>query len=109
MRVRVAGVTGRIGLHVINIAIEMGHHPVALVRNRRNVKLRPHGGDIFYGDVSMPETFTNLSKESGAVIFTPGFDGLGCMGARAIDYGGVRNILQMFKDTFLFFIKPPAS
>ncbi|KFD05542.1 hypothetical protein GRPL_03840 [Raoultella planticola ATCC 33531] len=77
----------------------MGHHPVALVRNRRKVKRLPRGTDIFYGDVSMPETLSDLPKDIDAVIFTLGSDGQGRIGARAIDYGGVRNLLRMFRDT----------
>jgi putative NADH-flavin reductase len=30
-----------IGLHVVNTVIEMGHQPVALVRNKRKVKFLP--------------------------------------------------------------------
>ena len=99
MKILVAGATGSIGLHVVNTAIEMGHQPVALVRNKRKVKLLPRGTDVFYGDVSMPETLTELPKDIDAIIFTLGSDGQGRIGARAIDYGGVRNILRIFKDT----------
>lgn len=99
MKILVAGATGSIGLHVVNTAIEMGHHPVALVRNKHKVKWLPRGTDAFYGDVSMPETLTDLPKDIAAVIFTLGSDGQGRIGARAIDYGGVRNILRIFKDT----------
>ncbi|MEF3097857.1 uncharacterized protein YbjT (DUF2867 family) [Raoultella ornithinolytica] len=98
MKILVAGATGSIGLHVMNSAIEMGHRPVALVRNRRKVKLLPRGSDIFYGDVSLPETLTDVAKDIDAVIFTLGSDGQGRIGARAVDYGGVRNILRMFKE-----------
>ncbi|ATA20774.1 uncharacterized protein YbjT (DUF2867 family) [Gibbsiella quercinecans] len=98
MKILVAGATGSIGLRVMNTAIEMGHQAVALVRNRRKVKLLPRGADIFYGDVSMPETLTDLPKDIDAVIFTLGSDGQGRIGARVIDYGGVRNVLKMFKD-----------
>jgi len=97
MKILVAGATGSIGLQVMKTAIEMGHQPVALVRNRRKVKLLPHGADIFYGDVSMPETLTDMTKDIDAVIFTLGSDGQGREGARAIDYGGVFNILKLFK------------
>ena len=99
MKILVAGATGSIGLHVVNTAIDMGHHPVALVRNRRKVKRLPRGTDIFYGDVSMPETLSDLPKDIDAVIFTLGSDGQGRIGARAIDYGGVRNLLRIFRDT----------
>ncbi|WP_413507718.1 SDR family oxidoreductase [Serratia proteamaculans] len=98
MKILVAGATGSIGLHIMNIAIEMGHQPMALVRNRRKVKLLPRGADVFYGDVSLHETLTDLPKDIDAVIFTLGSDGQGRIGARAIDYGGVRNVLRMFKD-----------
>ncbi len=57
------------------------------------------GQDIFYGDVSIPETLTDLPKDIDAIIFTLGSDGQGRIGARAIDYGGVRNILRIFMDT----------
>lgn len=92
MKILVAGATGSIGIHVVNTAIAMGHQPVALVRNRRKIKLLPRGTDIFYGDVSIPETLTDLPKDIDAIIFTLGSDGQGRIGARAIDYGGVRNL-----------------
>lgn len=60
MRILVAGATGSIGIHVVNTAIAMGHQPVTLVRNRRKIKLLPRGTDIFYGDVSIPETLTEF-------------------------------------------------
>ncbi|MCJ2595333.1 type 1 fimbrial major subunit FimA [Escherichia coli] len=88
-----------IGIHVVNTAIAMGHQPATLVRNRRKIKLLPRGTDIFYGDVSIPETLTDLPKDIDAIIFTLGSDGQGRIGARAIDYGGVRNILRIFMDT----------
>ncbi len=67
MKILVAGATGSIGIHVVNTAIAMGHQPVALVRNRRKIKLLPRGTDIFYGDVSIPETLTDLPKDIDAV------------------------------------------
>lgn len=57
-----------IGIHVVNTAIAMGHQPVTLVRNRRKIKLLPRGTDIFYGDVSIPETLTDLPKDIDAII-----------------------------------------
>ncbi len=80
MRILVAGATGSIGIHVVNTAIAMGHQPVTLVRNRRKIKLLPRGTDIFYGDVSIPETLTDLPKDIDAIIFTLGSDGQGRIG-----------------------------
>lgn len=99
MKILIAGATGSIGLHVVETAIEMGHQPIALVRNRRKVKLLPRDAQVVYGDVSMPETLTDMVKDIDAVIFTLGSDGQGRIGARAIDYGGVRNILKLLKST----------
>ncbi|CCG87084.1 putative protein ycf39 [Erwinia piriflorinigrans CFBP 5888] len=99
MRILVAGATGSIGLHLVNSAIEIGHQLMALVRNKRKVKLLPRETDVFYGDVSLPETLTDLLKDIDAVIFTHGSDGQDRIGARAIDYGGVCNILRISKDT----------
>lgn len=77
MKIVVADATGSMGLHVVNTAIEMGHQPIALVRNKRKVQWLPRGADVFYGDVSMPETLTKLPKDIEAIIFTPGCDGQG--------------------------------
>lgn len=55
MKIRVAGVTGSIGLQVMKTAIEMGHQSVALVRNRRKVKLLPHGADFFMAMFQCPK------------------------------------------------------
>ena len=47
----------------------------------------------------MPETLTDLPKDIDAIIFTLGSDGRRRIGARAIDYGGVRNIYGIIQDT----------
>lgn len=101
MKILVAGATGSVGLHVVKTAIRMGHQPRALVRNRGKVKQLPGDTEIFYGDVSMPETLTDVTKDIDAVIFTLGSDGQGRVGARAVDYGGVRNILKMLEGTHM--------
>lgn len=97
MKVLIVGATGSIGRHVVEMSIEMGHQPKALVRSPQKSNLLPQGVEIVYGDVSVPETLTGISDDIDAVIFTLGSDGLGRIGARAIDYGGVRNILQRLK------------
>lgn len=99
MKILIAGATGSVGLHVVKTAIEMGHQPRALVRNRQEAKWLPRGTDVFYGDVSMPETLTDVVKDIDAVIFTLGSDEQGRIGARAIDYGGVRNIIKALNGT----------
>ena len=99
MKILIVGSTGSIGLNVVNTAIEMGHQPLALVRNKQKIKLLPRGTEVFYGDISLPETLSGLPKDIDSIIFTHGSDELGRIGARAIDYGGVRNILRIFRNT----------
>jgi uncharacterized protein YbjT (DUF2867 family) len=99
MKILIAGATGSVGLHVVKTVIEMGHQPKALVRNRQKVKVLPRGTEVFYGDVSMPETLTDVVRDIDAVIFTLGSDGQGRIGARAVDYGGVRNIIKALNGT----------
>lgn len=94
MKILIAGATGSIGRQVVKTVIEMGHQPRALVRNRQKIKLLPPDTEIFYGDISLPETLKDAVKDIDAVIFTLGSDGQGRIGARAVDYGGVRNIVQ---------------
>lgn len=97
MKVLIVGATGSIGRHVVEMSIEMGHQSKALVRSPKKRKLLPQGIEIVYGDVSVPETLTGIGDDIDAVIFTLGSDGLGRIGARAVDYGGVKNILQQLK------------
>lgn len=97
MKVLIVGATGSIGRHVVEMSIEMGHQSKALVRSAKKRKLLPQGIEIVYGDVSVPETLTGIGDDIDAVIFTLGSDGLGRIGARAVDYGGVKNILQQLK------------
>ncbi|ELE9238658.1 SDR family oxidoreductase [Enterobacter kobei] len=97
MKVLIVGATGSIGRLVVEMSIEMGHQPKALVRSQQKSKMLPRGVEIVYGDVSVPETLTGIGDDIDAVIFTLGSDGLGRIGARAVDYGGVRNILQRLK------------
>lgn len=97
MKVLIVGATGSIGRHVVEMSKKMGHQPKALVRSHQKSKMLPQGVEIVYGDVSVPETLTGIGDDIDAVIFTLGSDRLGRIGARTIDYGGVRNILQQLK------------
>ncbi|MBS0846996.1 SDR family oxidoreductase [Citrobacter sp. JGM124] len=97
MKILIAGATGSIGRHVVAMSLKMGHEPTALLRTPRKSTLLPQGVKIFHGDVSIPETLSGISDGIDAVIFTLGSDGKGRIGARAIDYGGVRNILKTLK------------
>ncbi|EBA1891930.1 SDR family oxidoreductase [Salmonella enterica] len=94
MKVLIAGAAGSIGLHAVNAVLSQGYQARAIVRTPQKAALLPAGVETVYADVSLPETLTDAVKEIDAVIFTLGSDGHGRIGARAVDYGGVRNILQ---------------
>lgn len=98
MNIFVVGATGSIGRLVVESAIRMGHHVKALVRNNPNARMLPPETELIYGDVSYPETLAGMNFNVDAVIFTLGSNGQGRIGARAIDYGGVRNVLRILKN-----------
>jgi uncharacterized protein YbjT (DUF2867 family) len=53
----------------------------------------PSETDIVVGDVTRPTTLPTAVPRIDAVVFTPGSDGGGKVGAENVDYGGVRNLL----------------
>lgn len=97
MKILIVGATGSIGRHVVTMSLKMGHKLKALLRDPPKCKLLPQCIEIVHGDVSVPETLAGICHDIDAVIFTLGSDGQGRIGARAIDYGGVRNILKPLK------------
>lgn len=72
------GATGSVGRHVVEEALRRGHAVRALVRSRAKAAGLPAQAEIVSG--------------VDAIVFTHGSDG-GKADTRAIDYGGVRNVL----------------
>ncbi len=92
MIVLVVGATGSIGTHVVDQAVAAGHIVRALVRDPSRAHL-PAAVAIVVGDVTKPETLVAAVQGVDAVVFTHGSDGGGAVGARAVDYGAIRNLL----------------
>jgi uncharacterized protein YbjT (DUF2867 family) len=90
----VVGATGSIGRHVVNEALQLGFSVRALVRHLSKAKLLPDGVEVAVGDVTRPETLPGAVAGINAVVFTLGSDGAGKVGAEAVDYGGMRNVLR---------------
>jgi uncharacterized protein YbjT (DUF2867 family) len=88
------GATGSIGRHVVTEAIAAGHTVRALVRDRARAAGLPAAVEVVVGDVTRPDTLGAAVAGIDAVVFTLGSDGLGKVGARTIDYAGVRNVLD---------------
>ncbi len=93
MTVLVVGATGSIGRLVVEEALRQGHAARALVRNADKARRLPAAVEVTIGDVTRPDTLHDAVNGVDAIVLTLGSDGQGKVGAEAIDYGGVRNVL----------------
>ena len=66
------------------------HAPWCATRTKPGL---PAGADLVVGDVTRPDTLSAAVAGIDAVVFTLGSDGAGKIGAKTVDYGGVRNVL----------------
>ena len=94
LTVLVVGATGSIGRLVVEEALREGHAVRALVRNPGKARQLPPEAQVVVGDVTRPDTLSEAVDGVDAVAFTLGSDGAGKVGAEAVDYGGVRNVLR---------------
>jgi uncharacterized protein YbjT (DUF2867 family) len=94
LTVLVVGATGSIGRLVVAEALSQGHQVRALVRDRSRARQLPASTEVVVGDLTRPETLAAAVAGVDAVVFTHGTDGGGKAGAEAVDYGGVRNVLD---------------
>lgn len=86
------GASGSIGRHVVAEALRRGHAVRALVRSRAKAAGLPAQAEIVVGELTQPDTLAPAVAGVDAIVFTHGSNG-GKADTRAIDYGGVRNIL----------------
>ena len=93
MTVLIVGATGSIGHLVVDEAIRQGCTVRALVRNPGKARELPTEAPVVIGDVTRPETLSDVIEGVDTVVFTLGSDGADKVGAERVDYGGVRNVL----------------
>jgi uncharacterized protein YbjT (DUF2867 family) len=93
MTVLVVGATGSIGRLVVEEALRQGHAVRALVRTAGKARQVLAQAQVIVGDVTRPDTLRDAVNHVDAIVFTLGSDGSGKVGAEAVDYGGVRNVL----------------
>jgi len=86
------GATGSVGRHVVAEALRQGHAVRALVRSRTKAAGLPAQADIVVGELTQADTLAQAVAGVDAIVFTHGSNG-DKADNRAIDYGGVRNIL----------------
>ena len=95
MTVLVVGATGSIGHLVVEEGLRYGHSVRALVRSEAKARQLPAETQVVIGDVTHPDTLPLAVDGADAIVFTLGSDGAGKLGAENVDYGGVRNILNV--------------
>ncbi|GJH40043.1 NAD-dependent dehydratase [Capnocytophaga sp. HP1101] len=86
------GATGSIGKHVVEVALADGYKVRALVRNPQKANF-DKSVEIVQGDLTKPETLAKAVEGVDVIVFTHGTHGGGAEG-KAVDYGGVYNILK---------------
>lgn len=94
LTVLVVGASGSIGRLVVAEAQSQGHRVRALVREAGRAQNLSKQAEIVVGDLTQPDTLTVAVAGVDEVVFTHGCDGGGKAGAEAVDYGGVRNVLD---------------
>ena len=96
----VAGATGYLGRHLVQVLIEKQNHVVAIVRNPNQLKnTNENYLEIKQAQVTQPETLRDMCKGIDTVISTVGItrqkDGLTYMD---VDYQANMNILNEAKN-----------
>ncbi|MCC6165427.1 MAG: SDR family oxidoreductase [Acidobacteria bacterium] len=92
MTVLCVGATGSVGRHVVEEALRRGHAVRALVRSRARATGFPAPAQVVVGQLTQADTLAQAVEGVDAIVFTHGSDG-DKADNRAIDYGGVRNVL----------------
>lgn len=93
MTILCVGATGSIGQLVVAEAVRHGDSVRALVRDARRGRSLAKGAQPVVGDVTRAETLVAAVEGVDGIVLTLGSDGTKA-GAEAVDYGGVRNVLQ---------------
>ena len=88
------GATGSIGRHVVVEALRQGYEVRALVRDPQKGEELPRGTEIAVADLIRPESLSSAVARVDAIVFTHGTYGSDQEAAKAVDYGGVLNVLS---------------
>jgi uncharacterized protein YbjT (DUF2867 family) len=87
------GATGSIGRLVVDATLRENYAVRALVRRPSVSNGFPPGVEMVVGDLTQPHSLEQVVEGVSAVVFTHGTYG-DAKGAEAVDYGGVRNVLE---------------
>jgi uncharacterized protein YbjT (DUF2867 family) len=92
--VLVVGATGSIGRHVVAESLRRGHRTRALVRDAGRRPATPADAEIVVGDLTNAATLADAVDGADGIVFTHGSHG-GADAAESVDYGAVRNVLEV--------------
>lgn len=93
LSVLAVGGTGTVGRHVVAYALREGHSVRVLTRGIGRERHLPEGVEVAVGDATRVEDLRAALQGIDAVVFTHGTSG--GPGAEELDYGAVRNALQV--------------
>ncbi|MEY4427603.1 MAG: hypothetical protein RLZZ182_292 [Pseudomonadota bacterium] len=94
LKVLVVGATGSIGRLAVAEALRQGHAVRALVRDPGRARGLPAEAELVVGDLTQVQTLRTAVDGVDAIVFAHGGDGSGKASAEAVDYGGVRSVLE---------------
>ncbi|WP_107951598.1 NAD(P)-dependent oxidoreductase [Lysinibacillus parviboronicapiens] len=75
MKILVLGATGRVGSHIVSLALQDGHHVTALVRTPNKVEIKDTNLDITHGNVLNQQDIESVMSEIDIVISALNTDG----------------------------------
>lgn len=94
LKVLVIGASGSIGRLAVDEALRQGHAVRALVRDQGRARDLPAEAERVVGDLTQVPSLRPAVDGIDAIVFTHGGDGGGKAAAEAVDYGGVRTVLE---------------
>lgn len=92
--VLVVGATGSIGRHAVTESLRRGYRTRALVRDPRRARDLPAATEYVVGDLTDASTLAGAVDGVDGIVFTHGSHG-GARQAELVDYGAVRNVLEV--------------
>lgn len=75
MKILVLGATGRVGSHIVSLALHDGHHVTALVRTPNKMEIKDTNLHITHGNVLNQENLESVMSEVDIIISALNTDG----------------------------------
>lgn len=97
MNILVAGATGKTGVHLVQELVDLGHNPIALVRESSDISALPQGVGTRHGDLT--DLQDGVCDGVQAVIFAAGSGGsTGPEMTDKVDRDGAMRLIDLARD-----------